>query len=246
MNDDFLVFDIWGELAHFRRYNTTSSPLSWPFPPRPTVLGTIGAILGLAKNDYLGIFQDDGVQVAISILQRPRSLRVSYNHVDTKTARDFGRMKKSGGRTQIRREVLADVRYRIFFRHTDQTLQEDLTTLVRAHQSIYTVSLGLASMLADFAFVASATAAPCSLEEETEIITVVPYDLARPVPRTDSAPLLLTGMPRQMTPERIVTAYQDVLYDARRPTILVRKQEDGFPAGDVAYDFGELGIVTPL
>jgi CRISPR-associated protein Cas5h len=243
---DFLVFDLWGDLAHFRRYDTTSSPLSWPFPPRPTVFGTVAAILGLGKDDYLGVFQDEGVEAAVSILKRPRSLRISYNHVDTKAARDFGRMKKSGGRTQIRREVLADVRYRIFFRHPDQKLQEDLTTLVRAHQSIYTVSLGLASMLADFAFVASATAAPCSLEEETEIISVVPYDLVRPIPTTGSAPLLLTGMPRQMTPERIVTVYQDVIYDARRPTLLVRAHQDGLTAPDVAYNFGELGIVTPL
>jgi CRISPR-associated protein Cas5h len=243
---DFLVFDLWGDLAHFRRYDTTSSPLSWPFPPRPTVFGTVAAILGLAKDDYLGAFQDEGVEVAVSILRRPRSLRISYNHVDTKAARDFGRMKKSGGRTQIRREVLADVRYRIFFRHPDQKLQENLTTMVRAHQSIYTVSLGLASMLADFAFVASATATACSLEEETEIISVVPYDLARHVPTPGSAHLLLTGMPRQMTPDRIVTAYQDVLYDARRPNFLVRTHEDGLTAPHVAYNFGELGIVTPL
>lgn len=246
MNEEFLIFDIWGDLAHFRRYDTTSSPLSWPFPPRPTVFGMLGAILGLGKERYLAEFQDEQVIVAVSMRERPRSLRVSYNHVDTKAARDFGRMKPSGGRTQIRREVLADVRYRIFFRHPDQKLQENLAALVRAHRSIYTVSLGLASLLADFAFVASIKPSPCPLTENTEVVSLVPYHLARPVQTTGSAPLLLNGVPRQMTPERIVTAYQDVIYDARRPTLMVRPHQDGLIGTDVAYDFDEFGIVTPL
>ncbi|MFB3896899.1 MAG: CRISPR-associated protein Cas5, partial [bacterium] len=28
-----LVFDIWGDLGHFRKFYTTTSPLSFSFPP---------------------------------------------------------------------------------------------------------------------------------------------------------------------------------------------------------------------
>jgi len=243
VNEEFLIFDIWGDLAHFRRYDTTSSPLSWPFPPRPTVFGMLGAIMGLGKERYLAEFQDEHVSVALSLLRRPRSLRISYNHVDTKSAQLFGRMKPSGGRTQIRREVLADVRYRIFFRHPDAAFQQRLTGLVRAHQSIYTVSLGLAAMLADFAFVAALRPEPRALTEATEVVSVVPYQQVRSVPAPGAAPLLLNGLPRHLTPERIVTAYQDVLYDTRQPTLVVSPQ----PSAQVeAYDFGAYGIAIPL
>jgi len=34
-----LVFDVKGDLGHFRKFYTTSSPLTFSFPPPPTVRG---------------------------------------------------------------------------------------------------------------------------------------------------------------------------------------------------------------
>lgn len=240
MNEEFLIFDLWGEMAHFRRYDTTSSPLSWPFPPRPTVFGILSAILGLDKRSYLTEFQDEAVTVAISLpnQQRPRSLRIAFNYTETKGVPLF----RTTQHTQIRLEVLADVRYRIFFRHPSEERQKHLTELVRAHQSVYTVSLGLASMLADFAFIATAVPKAIEIVEPTTIVSVAPYALAQPVRAPDAAPLMVNAMPRQMTSERIVTAYQDVCYDARRPLLAVQPKQAPIPA----YDFGEYGVVVPL
>lgn len=241
MSEEFLIFDIWGEAAHFRRYDTTSSPLSWPFPPRPTVFGILGAILGLDKKNYLAEFQDETVMVAVSIMQKPRSLRVAFNYTETKNIPMF----RTTQHTQIRLEVLADARYRIFFRHPNQELQSRLTGLVRAHQSIYSVSLGLASMLADFAFTDTVKPNPFILSQPTETVSIVPFAVAQPATSRDAAPLLLNSVPRHMTPERIVTAYQDVMYDARQPNLLVQPRQDNV-ASPVAYDFGKYGMVIPL
>jgi len=241
MNEEFLIFDIWGEVAHFRRYDTTSSPLSWPFPPRPTVFGILGAILGLDKKSYLAEFQDEAIAIAISIRQRPRSLRVAFNYTETKGIPLF----RTTQHTQIRLEILADARYRIFFRHPNRELQARLTELVRAHRSVYTVSLGLASMLADFAFVATVEPKASSLTEATGIDSIAPFAVAQPIRSPDSAPLLLNSVPRQMAPERVVTAYQDVIYDARRPELSVQPRAS-WEAAPMFYDFGEYGKVIPL
>jgi CRISPR-associated protein Cas5h len=241
MSHEFLIFDIWAEMAHFRRYDTTSSPLSWPFPPRPTVFGIMGAILGLPKETYLAQFQEETAEVAVSIQERPRSLRVAYNETETKGVKLF----RTTRHTQIRREILADPRYRIFFRHPDQSLQISLTELVKAHCSVYTVSLGHASMLADFAFVASLTPKVVRLTEASEIASVVPFDKARPANAPGAAPLLLNSMPRHMTPDRIVTSYQDVIYDARQSAVLVQPREGDQPAL-MAWDLGEIGLIVPL
>lgn len=48
--DKMLVFDVWGDYAHFRRFYTTTSPLSFPIPPRTALCGLIGAIIGLEKE----------------------------------------------------------------------------------------------------------------------------------------------------------------------------------------------------
>lgn len=241
MNEEFLIFDIWGEAAHFRRYDTTSSPLSWTFPPRPTVFGILGAILGYDKKNYLAEFQDENIDVAISIQQRPRSLRVAFNDTETKGVKLF----RTTRHTQIRREILVDARYRIFFRHPNADLQTRLTDLVHGHQSVYTVSLGQASLLADFAFVASMKPNAFELTSEKEVVSVVPFDAAQPVKTADAAPILINSLPRQMTPERIVTAYQDVFYDARRTELLIQSRAN-LETKVAAYDFGKFGIVLPL
>ncbi|MEW6070945.1 MAG: CRISPR-associated protein Cas5, partial [Candidatus Thermoplasmatota archaeon] len=42
-----LVFTIKGQFAHWRKWFTTTSPLTYSFPPRTAVIGLIGAILGV-------------------------------------------------------------------------------------------------------------------------------------------------------------------------------------------------------
>ena len=49
-----LVFDIYGDLAHFRKFYTTSSPLTFPFPPPSTIKGMLGAIIGVDKKITFG------------------------------------------------------------------------------------------------------------------------------------------------------------------------------------------------
>ena len=66
--DKVLVFDIWGEYAHFRKYYTTTSPLSYSIPPRTAVTGFIGAILGLGKEKYLKHFTKKQAFIAVRLL----------------------------------------------------------------------------------------------------------------------------------------------------------------------------------
>ena len=48
-----LIFDIYGDFGHFKKYYTTSSPLTFSFPPPPTIKGMLGAIGGISKTEYL-------------------------------------------------------------------------------------------------------------------------------------------------------------------------------------------------
>jgi CRISPR-associated protein, Cas5h family len=47
-----LVFDIKGPMAHFRKYYTNSSSLSYLFPPRTVVVGLIAGLLGLPSERH--------------------------------------------------------------------------------------------------------------------------------------------------------------------------------------------------
>jgi len=58
-------FVLTGKLAHFRRFYTNSSSLTYPIPPPPTIRGLLGAALGLGP-EYTQEFANwrFGVQIA--------------------------------------------------------------------------------------------------------------------------------------------------------------------------------------
>ena len=53
-----IIFDLQGEMAHFRRPDTTSTQLTYPFITPTAIKGLVGAILGIedfVTNDKIGI-----------------------------------------------------------------------------------------------------------------------------------------------------------------------------------------------
>jgi CRISPR-associated protein Cas5h len=45
-----LAFSVKGHLAHFRQPDTSVTHVTYPFPPKPTLLGLIGSILGINED----------------------------------------------------------------------------------------------------------------------------------------------------------------------------------------------------
>lgn len=65
-NMQVLVFDIRGDIAHFRMPDTTNTHASYPFIPHTTVRGLAGSILGLSEFDGISL-------VGIRIMRPVRS-----------------------------------------------------------------------------------------------------------------------------------------------------------------------------
>ena len=78
-----LVFDIWADIGHFRKYYTTSSPLTFSFPSPPTIAGMLGAIIGSGKDRYLSDFALDQMY-QIGLLNPVKKFRWGINYINTK------------------------------------------------------------------------------------------------------------------------------------------------------------------
>lgn len=215
MSEEFLIFDIWGDFAHFRKYYTTSSPLSFSIPPRTAVIGLISAIIGFGKDEYLGKMTKDKADVAIRIMNPIRKLRITQNLINTKGGYWIP-IKKSGHepRTQIRFEYLKNPKYRIYFHHKDKEINSKLEDYLANHRSFYTPYLGISELIADFAFVSKARVDQVLSDTVVDIYSVVPLDVV------EASNLLQPGkkyfkdrIPCEMHPERIVTEYREVLYE---------------------------------
>jgi CRISPR-associated protein Cas5h len=207
-----LAFDIKGDYAHFRKFYTTTSPLSFSFPPPPTIAGILGALYGTTKetNQHLKIFGTDQCLLAIRILSPVKKVRMGINLIDTKTS------WQPTVRTQIRTEFVKAPHYRIYFAHQDRQIYTDVLNLVRAHCSVYTVALGLSELLADFQFQGEYQAEPVTAAEPVEIVTPITEENLHP-----NGLVIETGkkyikekIPMVMNTERIVEKYDNVIFEA--------------------------------
>ncbi|MEM3334056.1 MAG: CRISPR-associated protein Cas5, partial [Thermoplasmata archaeon] len=81
--DKVLVFDIWGDYAHFRKIETTTSPLTYFIPTRTALSGIISAILGLERDSYYELFFPENAQLAVRVLKSLKKVRININLIKT-------------------------------------------------------------------------------------------------------------------------------------------------------------------
>lgn len=215
-----IVFEIWGDYAHFRKIYATTSPLTYSFPPRTALTGLIAAIVGLDKEKYIPCFTKDKSSIALKIISPVKKVRIGENLVDTKSGHSI-KMHLIKDRTQIKYEFVKDPKYRIYFWHNDSKIYENLKELLQQHKYIYTPCLGLSELLCNFKYVGEyKVKGPVEDGKEVEISSCLPLNIIKkPNFETDKEYFTET-MPIEMKDNRVVKEYQEVLYERQGKNIL--------------------------
>jgi len=65
--EKILYFKISSKFAHFRKFYTNASSLSYLLPPRTVVIGMLGSILQLPRDSYYELFNEDDCKISVSI-----------------------------------------------------------------------------------------------------------------------------------------------------------------------------------
>ncbi len=209
-----IVFDIQGPYGHFRKPYAPASPVTYPFPPPPAVLGILGAVLGLGKDQYHRQLGWETVRIGIRLLRPVRLFRSALNLVNTKAG--WWEVKS---RLQIPYEFLKDPAYRIFVAGLPSNQADRLADLLAEGRSVFTPSLGLAQCLARITLVADTSARPAPGADTTPGVVPladesrVKYESARRYERL--------RVPARMAPDRTVIEYRQAVTaldaDAGRP-----------------------------
>lgn len=230
-----LVFDIWGDYGHFRKFYTTTSPLTFSFPPPSTIAGILGAIYGSTKYSYLGEFLNDQCQISLKIINPVKKVRMGLNLLETKGTNLRLPMsdKNLAPRTQIRTEFLKDPCFRIYFAHKNEETFRKLTSLVKEHKSIYTVSMGLSELLADFKYVGEYDSEKIESNkfkldnEGVEIQTpIIEGNLIKDGFKIETnKKYFKEKIPIKMNQERVVEKYDDVIFEPDGKTIKAKVKE---------------------
>ncbi len=139
-----LIFDIEGKFAHFRKYDTNSSSLTYSAPPRTVICGIIAAMLGIEKDQYYLLFSPKKAKIGIRILSKNRKIMQTLNYWKLEGVKDF-RMPKD--HTQIPFEVLTNlnkVTYRIYFDHEDLDIHRELERRLKEEKYYFAPYFGAA------------------------------------------------------------------------------------------------------
>jgi CRISPR-associated protein Cas5h len=174
---DTIIFDLIGELAHFRKFYTNSSSLSYSIPTRTSVMGIIAAILGYDKDSYYETFSEQKCEIAIEKLTQTRKINQTLNYIK---ATSRGELINPKQHTQIPVEIIkakkGKIKYRIYFSHIDQELMNELEKKLKKQETEYPVYLGAAPFLAQIEFVDRSYFEKKSTQNYIKINTIIPAD----------------------------------------------------------------------
>ncbi len=145
-----LVFEYSGKMGHFRKFFSTTTSLSYIFPPRTAILGMIGATLGL--ENYNEVIKELGESIVGIKIQNPiRRYLLTENYLMVKSVTEK-ELRGKGTRTQVRMEIIMpepprkEVKYTVFF--YNENYLDELFKRIKAKRFGFPVYLGISEFLA--------------------------------------------------------------------------------------------------
>lgn len=147
-----LVFDIRADQAMFRKPYTTTSMVSFPFPPPTVVSGLLGAIVGYDHGSSQGALRADywklfkGTRIALRLNNPVSWYSTTVNLIKFKTPN--GDMSEH---IQVKHQFLKRPSYRIYVEGGE--VHDQLKKHLEREEFIFTPFLGVAYALADISYV---------------------------------------------------------------------------------------------
>jgi CRISPR-associated protein Cas5h len=130
-----LVFNIRGKAAHFKKFYSNKSSLTYSLPTRTVLMGMVSSILGYSRDSYYDLFAPDKAKFGVKII------KAGVPHFEC-----MNYLKKDGGRTQVRLQLLLPkedmIEYQVFCVHRDQEILEKLKHKIKNEKLGYGLFLG--------------------------------------------------------------------------------------------------------
>lgn len=134
-----LAFHLMGKMAHFRKYYSNSTALSYYLPPVVTVKGILAGLLGRERDSYYTEFSDDVCKIAVGIGAKARKITQAMNLLKVENSGDLNGSSRpskkvyGANHTQNDTEWIAPENfqtgalcYPVRFWHKDDTLMAEL------------------------------------------------------------------------------------------------------------------------
>ena len=152
---EILKIDIVGKFAHFRKFYSNSTALSFTLPPRTTVIGILAGMLGREKETYYEEFASDKIRISVALKSSIKKQIHRLNYLKVEGPSDF-RGKKLHVQTPL--EVVSPKKFSkdsliysiyISYYEAGEQLFNELKEVITKKNFSYSLSLGTAFFLAN-------------------------------------------------------------------------------------------------
>jgi len=105
--DKIIVFRLSGKYAHFRKFYTNASSLSYLLPPRTVVIGIIASVLKIPRDEYYEILHQENLKISVRIpdnqiiRKQTQSLNYLHNKYFTLLAKGRGKIQHSPTKLEL-------------------------------------------------------------------------------------------------------------------------------------------------
>ncbi|NLJ78479.1 MAG: CRISPR-associated protein Cas5 [Tissierellia bacterium] len=215
-----VIFELLGRFAHFRKFYTNSSSLSYSIPPRTTIQGMIAALLGYGRDSYYELLDVDNLHIAIRKVGRTRKIMQSVNYMKVTSPGDLNRPKEH---TQIPFEIISgedNIRYRIYVTHEEETIGENIYRRVSENRPVFPLYFGSAPFSCHIEYIDKMEWAWNESDRYEPISTVLQSDKIRKVDIANlEGNLIKERMPRDFGENRIIKEVTTYIYDEKGGSI---------------------------
>lgn len=248
----FIIFDISAEYGHFRKFNTTTSPLTYSIPTPSSITGLVGAILGIEREDHKKnikehgeslrlVFSPEFTRIGIRVLSKITKVNIGFNLLDTGSPQSFFNI---ANRTQIEYELLKNPSYRIYL-DWEHPRRDELIQRIKNKQFHFNPYLGLSQFTTDVIWVGERVAKRIEGNEFIPFHSVINLSLLNKDENPIDFELMNTQqiqvetIPIEMLHNRVITRYAEILVETSGN--LVRSK-----IGNTSYNVEEDGNIQLL
>lgn len=175
-----LVFRYKGRFAHFLKGEASASALSYPLPPRTVLLGMMGAVLGLDKDQPQELLASSQVAVSGGLPRTHWHRAKLRKDLPSPLELSIKAGAKGSSRpetpTLIYQEWLINPDY-LVYAVLPEPYHQELTERIRERRWHYPPSLGLSEMSAELEFEALAEGLPLGKDQQIDCVSLARQDL---------------------------------------------------------------------
>lgn len=140
-------FHLKGKMAHFRKYYSNSSALSYFVPPRTTLCGILAGLLGWERDMYYEAFTLNKCKIAIASCRPIKKTVQKMNYLMIKSLNDLNGSQEYHSQTPVELVIPQNIRndyidYKVWIYHTEDSIMNKIEGIFTVSRGNYYLSFG--------------------------------------------------------------------------------------------------------